>query len=264
MNKQEIMELVDAYADSVFRGVWEGRAAIEAALPDVPTVPTVPEGFRKEAKRLASILASMGEGGYEIETLYTKDQADGDGFVRRAADLLVLLSAAPEPAQPTVTKFSVPSNPETQLQLAAIIAARDGEPAQAEQPKCKTCNGEGGEEVAASSTSYFWRECPDCKKVEKAQAPAGVVSSTELGAMPGDEDGDLKVRYDMLKDWLSEADAVNDILKKHLGRVLEIAYTWQPSYATKMDRDTLTLAAKSIGYELPPNTTDDRPQVRSI
>jgi hypothetical protein len=128
MNKQEIMELVDAYADSVFRGVWEGRAAIEAALPDVPTVPTVPEGFRKEAKRLASILASMGEGGYEIETLYTKDQADGDGFVRRAADLLVLLSAAPEPAQPTALR------PYSGSVLAPEVFGT-AKPAQAEQPR---------------------------------------------------------------------------------------------------------------------------------
>lgn len=73
----------------------------------------------------------------------------------------------------------------------------------------------------------------------------------------GDDDGDLQTRYDMLKGWLVEADAVNDILKKHLGNVLEIAYTWQPGYATKMDRDTLTIAAKSIGYELPPNTGNE-------
>ena len=78
--------------------------------------------------------------------------------------------------------------------------------------------------------------------------------SAELsGDMPGDEDGDLQTRYDMLKSWLVEADASNDRLKKNLSSVLEIAYTWQPNYATTMDRDTLTLAAKSIGYELPPN-----------
>lgn len=28
---------------------------------------------------------------------------------------------------------------------------------------CKTCNGTGGWESCASSTSYFWEECPDCK-----------------------------------------------------------------------------------------------------
>ena len=81
--------------------------------------------------------------------------------------------------------------------------------------------------------------------------------SAELsGDIPGDEDGDLQTHYDMLKSWLVEADASNDRLKKNLSSVLEIAYTWQPNYATKMDRDTLTLAAKSIGYELPPNTEE--------
>jgi hypothetical protein len=89
---------------------------------------------------------------------------------------------------------------------------------------------------------------------DKTQDPCGSDSSAELGGIQGDDDGDLQTRYDMLRDWLSEADAVNDILKGHLGRVLEIAYTWQPSYATQMDRETLTIAAKSIGYELPPNT----------
>lgn len=29
---------------------------------------------------------------------------------------------------------------------------------------CKTCNGDGGWEAAAGSTSYFWKECPDCSK----------------------------------------------------------------------------------------------------
>jgi hypothetical protein len=77
--------------------------------------------------------------------------------------------------------------------------------------------------------------------------------SAELGGdMPGDDDGDLQTRYDMLKSWLVEADASNDRLKKHLHNVLEIAHTWQPDYATKMDRDTLALAAQAIAYE-PPN-----------
>lgn len=79
---------------------------------------------------------------------------------------------------------------------------------------------------------------------DQTTAPAGVVSSAELGS-------DLQARYDMLKGWLAEADASNERLKKHLGNVLEIAYTWQPGHATKMDRDTLALAAQSIGYELP-------------
>lgn len=88
--------------------------------------------------------------------------------------------------------------------------------------------------------------------------------SSNTTTAPTDDDN-LRARYDMLRDWLSEADAVNEILKKHLAQVLEIAYTWQPSYATQMDRKTLTIAAKSIGYELPPNTADEpRPGVGSI
>ena len=84
--------------------------------------------------------------------------------------------------------------------------------------------------------------------------------SAELGGdMPGDEDGDVKTRYEMVKSWLVEADASNETLKKHLAAVLEIAHTWQPGYATKMDRDTLALAAQAIGYE-PPNTTAETRQ----
>ncbi len=44
------------------------------------------------------------------------------------------------------------------------------QPAQSE-PVCKTCNGEGGWEACGSSTNYFWKDCPDCKK-EPAKWPA--------------------------------------------------------------------------------------------
>lgn len=37
--------------------------------------------------------------------------------------------------------------------------------------KCKTCNGEGGWEAAASSTSYFWKDCPDCAPPASEQKP---------------------------------------------------------------------------------------------
>ena len=89
--------------------------------------------------------------------------------------------------------------------------------------------------------------------------PDGV--SAMSAELDGDDDGDLQTRYDMLKSWLVEADASNDRLKKHLSDTLEIAHTWQPIYATKLDRDTLALAAQAIGYE-PPNaetaaSTDD-------
>ena len=34
---------------------------------------------------------------------------------------------------------------------------------------CPTCHGAGGWESAASSTSYFWKVCPDCKQVEESK-----------------------------------------------------------------------------------------------
>lgn len=41
------------------------------------------------------------------------------------------------------------------MKLRDAIAGISGE-------KCKTCGGQGGWEAAASSTSYFWKACPDC------------------------------------------------------------------------------------------------------
>lgn len=38
-----------------------------------------------------------------------------------------------------------------------------------EVPKCNTCNGEGGWEAAASSTNYFWKQCPDCDSALKGE-----------------------------------------------------------------------------------------------
>jgi hypothetical protein len=103
MNKQEIMELVDKYAyqnyslgfevaksgkttESVTYSnrVEQCRAAIEAALPDVPTVPDEASGdawdefFKRNTTNLATHHPSL--------------------LVRQLAQRL--LSAAPEPAQP--------------------------------------------------------------------------------------------------------------------------------------------------------------------
>lgn len=80
------------------------------------------------------------------------------------------------------------------------------------------------------------------EKVKDSAAPAA-----PQPAQP--EDGELETRHQMLKSWLVEADASNERLKKHLHRALEIAYTWQPVYATKMDLDTLAHAATDSGFE---------------
>lgn len=47
-----------------------------------------------------------------------------------------------------------PSNQREQARFDAAIEQKGG--------ACKTCNGEGGWESAASSTSYFWTERPAC------------------------------------------------------------------------------------------------------
>lgn len=54
-----------------------------------------------------------------------------------------------------------------------------------------------------------------------------------------DSDTDPVVAIDMLQSWEADAQARADLLERHLRLVLEVAMTWQPDYATKMDRDTL-------------------------
>lgn len=72
-----------------------------------------------------------------------------------------------------------------------------------------------------------------------------------------DHGGDYQFLHDMLRSRLEESDASNERLRAHLSNTLEIAYTWQPDYATKMDRDTLQLAAQEIGYEPLNKATED-------
>lgn len=55
----------------------------------------------------------------------------------------------------------------------------------------------------------------------------------------------------MLRSWEVDASMRADLLAQHLRNVLEIARTWQPDYATKMDRDTLDLAAAEVGHKTP-------------
>ena len=67
-----------------------------------------------------------------------------------------------------------------------------------------------------------------------------------LGLTDADPDADAAAVIDMLKSWESDANRRADRLAQHLRNVLEIARTWQPNYATKMDRDTLDFAAAEI------------------
>lgn len=75
----------------------------------------------------------------------------------------------------------------------------------------------------------------------EAEAAADVLAAVKdrLGLTDHDADTDAVAVIDMLKSWESDANRRADRLEKHLRNVLEIARTWQPDYATKMDRDTL-------------------------
>lgn len=82
-----------------------------------------------------------------------------------------------------------------------------------------------------------------------AEAAADVLAAVKasLGLTDQDADTDAVAVIDMLKSWESDANRRAERLAQHLRNVLEIARTWQPDYATKMDRDTLDLAAAEAG-----------------
>lgn len=72
---------------------------------------------------------------------------------------------------------------------------------------------------------------------------------TALGCTEGPSDQtDPVALIDMLRSWEVDASRRADRLQQHLLAVLEIARTWQPGYATRMDRDTLDLAAAEVGH----------------
>jgi len=79
----------------------------------------------------------------------------------------------------------------------------------------------------------------------EAEAAADVLAAVKdrLGITDHDSATDAVAVIDMLMSWGVDANRRADRLAQHLRNVLEIARTWQPDYATKMDRDTLDLAA---------------------
>ena len=51
--------------------------------------------------------------------------------------------------------------------------------------------------------------------------------------------------------WEADAQARAELLEQHLRAVLEVARTWQPDYATKMDMDTLRYAQECADGNVP-------------
>ena len=77
-------------------------------------------------------------------------------------------------------------------------------------------------------------------KVTKADANNYCRVLAHLGIE--DDDTDPVVAIQMVQSWESDSQARSELLEQHLRLVLEVAQTWQPDYATKMDRDTLAHA----------------------
>lgn len=98
MNKQEIMALVDEYRNAYATGreflAWEIRAAIESALPDVPTLPKCSgwdRAFRWDGDRQQHIPSLI----VEFEPVPFDGPNDAKGWKDRDA-FAAMLSAAPE------------------------------------------------------------------------------------------------------------------------------------------------------------------------
>lgn len=63
-----------------------------------------------------------------------------------------------------------------------------------------------------------------------------------LGCEGGDSHIDPVTVIEMIQSWEVDAKRRAELLEQHLRAVIEVAQTWQPDYATKMDRDTLAHA----------------------
>ena len=79
-----------------------------------------------------------------------------------------------------------------------------------------------------------------------------------LGLEPGDgPPPDPVAVIEMIRGWEVDAQRRAELLEKHLRAVLEVARTWQPDYATKMDRDTLQYA-EDFADRKTPNARHER------
>lgn len=65
---------------------------------------------------------------------------------------------------------------------------------------------------------------------------------------PQGEDADDAHTAAMIRDWQDQDRRRAELLEQHLRSVLEVARTWQPDYATALDRRVLDLAAAEVGH----------------
>lgn len=58
---------------------------------------------------------------------------------------------------------------------------------------------------------------------------------------------ELRTRLDLFQSWHDDDRRRIEQLEQHLRAVIELARTWQPDYATTMDRSTLRFARECVG-----------------
>lgn len=88
------------------------------------------------------------------------------------------------------------------------------------------------------------------KMVEVTQEDANSYCEV-LRVLGMEEEGDPVQGILMWQSWEADAQARAELLEQHLRAVLEVARTWQPDYATKMDLDTLQHAHDCADRKVP-------------
>ena len=135
--------------------------------------------------------------------------------------------------------------------LSAAPAAPAGEPA---APIYQIRCGDGRWiDQDWSSYDYNKRYGQPVRVVYAAPAGEPVAQAAELQRIKSalhmegpDANADPVAVIEMLRSWEADASRRCELLEQHLRSVLEVARTWQPDYATKMDRDTLGFAQECL------------------
>ena len=83
--------------------------------------------------------------------------------------------------------------------------------------------------------------CEDQAELVEKRAQVQRIRS-HLGCEDRDAHTDPVDVIKMIQEWEADAQRRAELLEQHLRAVLEVARTWQPHYATQMDRDTLQYA----------------------
>lgn len=91
-----------------------------------------------------------------------------------------------------------------------------------------------------------WRMSPDAPQLREVHQAIALLRKHGFSVQePAAQEVDTSAT-DVLLGMAADDAAQIEVLSSHLRSVIEIARTWQPGYATKMDRDTLDIAQASL------------------